>query len=601
MLAEICKYMDSFGTKYTFYTDGKPRFYTILGGILTIVSYLLSLSVLIYFSIDGFKCLTSTTFFINIFSGEHPKIKFNEEKIWIPWRIVDYNNNFVNHTNLIYPMIYYYEGERKTTNDHFELKSKLIDYKLCNETSMINKPENYFFGAPLDKLYCIDMDDLEIGGAWIGLYINYIEMNFYLCEDGINYNENNIKCTTSEKIYKNIGKNNSLKIEFYYPNVKFQPTNKNNPMIIFYNQYYYHVSKFSNKIDRLFLQEHILSDDKGWLHKKIINSSYWGYSGFEGDSYFTSDKEDLINKGSTSRFYSLSLYMEHSVMNYNRSYKKLLPILTECLPIVYIVLKIFRKIAKFFKLAEQKRKTVELLFENLKEKKNKFTSVKKEIISIDNSYNINIYANQQNNNNISSNFIINCKNGKNTPKNGKLQSISINKSNLEENLNNDFNKESFINSIEYINAKNISKMKFLNIDANNNIGKYSPKINNNSSKNICNILHAANDIKYVKEKLFNYKYYFGAVFIKSVDITKYNLCFSKKFIKVYTFINQMFDISSYLILMREFELIKNIYIKKGKNNIFGKSKKINVNSRIFSRNMNECIDNKNFDIFAKNI
>ena len=63
-----------------------------------------------------------------------------------------------------------------------------------------------------------------------------------------------------------IGGNNSLEIEFYYPVVQFQPTNITNPIIILYNQLFYHISKYTNKIERLFLQEYILNDDLGWIN-----------------------------------------------------------------------------------------------------------------------------------------------------------------------------------------------------------------------------------------------------------------------------------------------------------------------------------------------
>ena len=43
--------------------------------------------------------------------GGYKRIKFGKEKIWIPWRIVDYNNNeFINHTGILYPIISYYSG-----------------------------------------------------------------------------------------------------------------------------------------------------------------------------------------------------------------------------------------------------------------------------------------------------------------------------------------------------------------------------------------------------------------------------------------------------------------------------------------------------------
>ena len=122
MFQEICKYFDSLGTKYNFFTDGKPRLYTTLGGILTIISILLSIIVFICFSLDDFRRKTPTTLFSSVISEEHRKIKFKEADIWIPWRIVDYNNDFVNHTGLIYPIIYYYEGQRKSIYDTFDFK-----------------------------------------------------------------------------------------------------------------------------------------------------------------------------------------------------------------------------------------------------------------------------------------------------------------------------------------------------------------------------------------------------------------------------------------------------------------------------------------------
>ena len=63
----------------------------------------------------------------------------------------------------------------------------------------------------------------------------------------------------------------------------------------------------------------------------------------------------------------------------------------------------------------------------------------------------------------------------------------------------------------------------------------------------------------------------------------------------------MFDVSSYLLLLREFQLVKRMYFKDTELNLIEQNKKINVNMRAFSRNINECIDKKKFNIFAQNI
>ena len=109
----LIKYMDLFGTRCTFYSEKMPKLYTITGGIFTILSICVCILIFIIFSFDDIyrKYPNSTTSFIP--SEGYRKIKFGEEKIWIPWRIVDYNNNeFVNHSGLLYPIIYYYYGKK---------------------------------------------------------------------------------------------------------------------------------------------------------------------------------------------------------------------------------------------------------------------------------------------------------------------------------------------------------------------------------------------------------------------------------------------------------------------------------------------------------
>ena len=51
--------------------------------------------------------------------------------------IVDFNNNkIINYTNLLYPIIYYYSRIQDNETGQFQLTTKILDYKLCNETSL---------------------------------------------------------------------------------------------------------------------------------------------------------------------------------------------------------------------------------------------------------------------------------------------------------------------------------------------------------------------------------------------------------------------------------------------------------------------------------
>ena len=104
---------------------------------------------------------------------------------------------------------------------------------------------------------------------------------------------------------------------------------------------------------------------------------------------------------------------------------------------------------------------------------------------------------------------------------------------------------------------------------------------------------------YIKKSLFPFKYYLYSIFIKNFDPKK-NYCFlSKKFVGVYDFICQLFDISSYLILQREFQIMKNTVLEKEQRNILEKSQKVNVNDHSFQYEMNECLNKKKLSILGK--
>ena len=378
---EFLKYIDCFGTEFNFYTEKNRKFYTPLGGILTFLSVVGSILVFIslnYLEFSHENPITSTFIIRENFSNN---IKFGEEKIWIPWRIRDYYNKKVNHKDLFYPLIYYFKGIKNETTKGMDLTYDFLDYILCNETSMVNRSALYKINMNLDDLYCINMEDLFIGGNWDSEFINYVEFDLYVCEDGINYNESDKRCTKYDTII-NSSIDNSYEMEIFYPLVYYQPTNQSNPITVQYKNYFYHFSRFSNKIDRLYLQKYIFYDDVGWVTKDIQNYSYWGQSSLTGDSYATNEEKDLMNEGSTSRLYSLNIYLNPDIICYNRSFKKVMIIIAESLPIMNVIFVILGLIAELFKVSSGNQKLTELLFVNIKEKRKQFITMSNIIINL---------------------------------------------------------------------------------------------------------------------------------------------------------------------------------------------------------------------------
>ena len=158
---EILKYIDCFGTSFNFYTEESRKFYTVFGGILSLFSIILGAFIFIHLNLDNFlhNNPSSTT---SIKKDNYRKIKPKEEKIWIPWRIRNFAGKTINHKGLLYPIIYYYKALRNKSTNNFDITYENINYKLCNETTMINNSDLYVIDIELDQLYCIDMEDLDI-------------------------------------------------------------------------------------------------------------------------------------------------------------------------------------------------------------------------------------------------------------------------------------------------------------------------------------------------------------------------------------------------------------------------------------------------------
>ena len=151
---------------------------------------------------------------------------------------------------------------------------------------------------------------------------------------------------------------------------------KEKPLFVKYANYFYHLSRFTNKIDRIFLQKYQLKDDNGWIVKNEKIYNYLGYVSLSGDSYSTGDKKDLMNEGSSSRLYSFNIYVNSDVVYYSRNYKNLFLIISDGFPNVSIIIIMFRMIAKIFKISSGNQKLTELLFENLQERPNSLKDIR---------------------------------------------------------------------------------------------------------------------------------------------------------------------------------------------------------------------------------
>ena len=534
-MKNLLRVIDFYGQRFNLYIGYKPKFYTCFGGIMTLLSFLSYILIFIILGNDDLKRKNPISNTSTVPPSGYKNIKFGEEKIYLPWRIIDYDENPINITNVIYPRIFYFTVQPDNITGELITKYNLVNYKLCNETSMKNLGKEYIIDIPLETLYCIDMDNLKVGGSWNADFLNFIRFDLYMCKDGIDYNESNFECTSYDNLENIYGGGESIFFELLYPNVQFQPTNLDVPILIVYKTHYYIINKYTNKLDRLYLQEYVFEDERGWLINNPNNISYWGVNSINGESYIQHEK-DVLRFASNSKCYTLNIYFELGIVFFTRKYKKLYEILGEIFPIMNVFHFIFEILAKKINEAYSAKKLNEYIMgiDHYKEKR--------DLISLKNH---------------------NIKNNKlqsDSPKN-KFNSLYLFK-----------NKTQFMKDIQ-------SNKLFTNSfeDASNII--YNPNnVNGNLNFHLKNITNR-NSVKQNMQKYknskktgdkFPLKYYFYGMIYMKFNYTKNNkklfFCVTRNFFRSYSYFRRIIDITSYIKISKEFELYKSILFKNESNN-----------------------------------
>ena len=579
---DFIKYIDFFSIKFSFYTNNQPNNQNIFGGIMTIIYVIICLLIFIIFSYDDLKKSHPITTRSEISDSERKIVNMNQEKIWIPFRMVNFENQFIDHRGIIYIVPYLIEGN-KTNNRGMNLKYNLLNYKLCNETSMVNKPEYYKINIPLNQLFCIDKDEILFGGNWNHEYLYYLEINIYLCQDGISFNPYDPRCAEFQNFKQKF--NSSLIFDFYFPMVQFQPTNLNTPIQIIYKNYYYRLSSYNYKIEKLYIREHILSDDKNMLNTKFRNQSCWGMSSIYSDDYHLSKEFDPISdNNNNSRVYALNIYMDDGLIYYTRTFKKIFLIISNVFPIFRFILYFIKKATQNIKMSFTKKKLIGLIFENKKFQHKKFIkklSNNNNNPKSNNNILINILDKSENeimkDNHISNNTIYNNDNNLNNNFN-IIKSINTSNNNITIIKNNQPEEDNSKKDIVYNN--NILNIKLKRPLKKSSFSVKSPK------KNIFDSFYdTANNKKigkFNRERfIFPYYYYFFDIIFDNLIYPRRLFCVTKKYLTVYHFMCQVYDISTHIMLFKQFNLFNNMLKEKSykengtyNNKLFSK---ININ------------------------
>ena len=351
------KQIDIFGTKFHFLTYKKHKFKTFIGGIMTLVIYILAF-LIIFFLEDEFFYRKNPSYTFSNYGSQYEKINLSKEKVFIAFRLENAFGLKIDAKNIIYPMIYYYssipDSDGKYHNNYSE---EYIPYRKCKNSDFY---DNEDLISKYGDLYCIDWENKTFGGNWDNDFLYYFEIRLFYCENGENFSFNNSKCTSIEKL-KNFLANESVYMSIYYNNFNFRFTNFKHPFGKNIKIYYCILDYKLRQIDRTHLRKFILNDDKGWLFSNNKNISLWGVDNIKTEYKYISD-EELKTEGFSSMIYSFNIYMLLEQTYYTRKYKKIQDIIAMISGVIYILHYIGKVICESINLSLKKLKIIEMFF-----------------------------------------------------------------------------------------------------------------------------------------------------------------------------------------------------------------------------------------------
>jgi hypothetical protein len=379
------------------------------------------------------------------------------------------------------------------------------------------------------------------------------------------------------------------------------------PIAIIYKNFYYRISTYSHKLEKVFIREHILSDDKNMITTNYKNSSIWGASLLYSDDYSFAAGFDPIANTESKDAYSLDIFMDNGFIYYTRSYKKLILIISNAFPIFRLLLYFFKKFTQHIKMSSTKRKLAGLIFE-IKEVRSSNLFPRK-IADINNDHKI------------SSELLLSSSKVNSRINNNKIDDMHKYTSNKINKFYLNSNKEiSLENSIDFINNIKGSKLEDKNksnisLEENNPIKFLNKKelllLRKNVNLGISDpfqIKENAMETKKSKQKnvkyIFPYFYFFLDFFLDKLIYPQKFFCLPSSYFTVYNFMCQIYDISTHIILFKHFNLLNKLVKKtheKEDNCQHKLFNKINISDKRIVDRINCDLKSRKSILFSNNL
>ena len=251
-MRKILRNFDFFGESFTFRYKNEGKHSTELGGIMCIIFYVIAITYFIYNFVPFYRKENFTLQFYSMKLNETEKIHLTQYPTYFAFALTTNNKIDDNIKDLLTIEVNFINQKNKDS-------SKIISFRPCEYTDfLINESEieKSLINQQIKDLNCIDKQ-----------YLSEYEPEGIYTDDIFTYYEITVKINSNlgSNGFENINEyltNNDCKLQFYYTDISFDPTNKVNPFSPFIDSMFIQLNPtLIQKRNIFFLKYHLIDDD----------------------------------------------------------------------------------------------------------------------------------------------------------------------------------------------------------------------------------------------------------------------------------------------------------------------------------------------------
>ena len=356
-ISKIIKSLDFFGTLITFRINNDLEYKSLLGGISSIIFFIISSTYILY----------ESYFFIK---KENVDFIYSKKTIETP---------FVNLTKIGYRFAFGLQYEENDTScilntlKYFNYSISLIEnidnkiqietpikLKLCEKSDFRNIVNRTFESRQLDKMYCPIINNLNftVDGTMMDYYYKYIILQIWLTEYTLNNYEE----------FKKFIEENPLEMSYYFLDNAIDYENRKNPLPFFLNYLFKAIDINYQKNTEIILSPIEFYNDENLIIKK--NEKYLGSTiDNHVDSFHQINEPNYLNQRLLGKFI---LKASPIMFSLSRSYQKIPSLIADLSGILEQILFLILVIVNFF---ERKCIDIKLMKKMIKYKGNKYYNI----------------------------------------------------------------------------------------------------------------------------------------------------------------------------------------------------------------------------------